>query len=565
MAVIEGMLLEPAARGIENLRLALGLRAFAFDAWPAYDSIVSEPPLVGSVTANFPVSQDAARTITGSVATSFFDDFYNRIHIRPQTISLGYIISAQTRNFDVWNSYLTSANLTSIDNVPDGATITDSTVPATFGPIQLNQYELTVATEGASRIDATVTFNFLGLNDPELRVTGSRVLAWHFPANWETPVTERLEWLTDVLKSEDGSEQRFRLRTYPRWSETFAFDADGRLRRILENKLHDLGGQPWAVPVWPDVQRTAAPLSVGAMSIGITTTYRDWAAGSIGILLSDDGLAHEAFEVASVGTSSLTLARALEQAWPAGTSVYPARIAHATDPPMLTRSTAGYVSGTVTFQGVEPAARTYTSESPTYRTYPVLTTPPNWRDTLSAEYRRQLAVFDALVGSPHVVQRNTIGEQTQSVTWTAFDRAEADALRKFLYSRAGRHKGIWLPTWSADVVPVDTIGASATSWRVENCGFSLHANGAVGRRDLRIELNDGTVFYRRITAVTAEDASVESIAIDTSLGQIVTVDDVRMISFMAFCRLEDDAVEIEWVTAGVAEASFNLTGPRSGV
>lgn len=565
MAVLDGVLTEGSASGIESAYIGIGTRAFGFDEWPPYQSIVGEP-LAGAVTPALPVSQGAARAIDGTVAVSFFDDFYERIHIRPQTIALGYVVSAQTETFDVWNAYLSPKVLADVTGTPDGVTVSGSlTFPVTFGAIELGEYELNVAIDGPTRIDSAITFNFTGANDPVLGLTGSRVLAWHFPVNWETPIRERLEWLTDVLKSEDGSEQRYRLRTHPRWSESFAFDVDGRLRRIFENKQHDLGGTPWAVPVWQDVQRTSSPLSIGATSIAITTTYRDWATGSIGLLLADDGLSHEAFEVASVGASALTLARPLEQAWPAGTAVYPARIAHATDTPKLTRHHAGYVTGTVTFQGVDPAARTYSAEATTYRSYPVLTTPPNWRDTLSAEYRRQLAVFDTLIGTPHVVQRNGLGEQTQSVTWTAFDRAEADTLRKFLYSRAGRHKGIWLPTWSADVVPIDTIGSSATSWRVENCGYSLHANGAVGRRDLRIELTDGTVLYRRITAVTAESAAVESIAIDSNLGRTVTPAEVRMISFMAFCRLDDDAVEIEWSTAGICETSFMLTGPRSGV
>lgn len=565
MAVLSGILLTDSESGIVNTRMTLGLRAFAFDDWPPYDETVTEPWLVTTLTTHWPVSQTAT-ALSARVSVSFFDDFYNRIHIRPAEIALGYIISAQTRTFDVWNSYLEPKTLLSIDGLPEGVTISGyGSLPASFGAIQLSQYSISVDTEGSSRVDSRIAFDFMAANDPTLALSGSRVLAWHFPANWGTPITERLEWLTDVLKAEDGSEQRFKLRTWPRWSTSFAFDTEGRLRRILENKLYDLGGQPWAVPVWQDVQPLASNAAIGATSLSVTTTYRDWAAGSIGILLAADGLTHEAFEVATVGTSTLTLSRALEQAWPAGTSVYPARIAYATNPPQLTRHLAGYVSGTVEFQGVEPASRTYAAESPTYRSYPVLTSAPNWREGLQAEYRRQLAVFDSLVGQPYVVERNGIGEQTQSVTWTAFGRAEADALRKFLYSRAGRHKGLWLPTWSADVVPVDTIGTSATSWRVENCGLSIHAAGAVGRRDIRIELTDGTVLYRRITNATEESASVESIAIDTALGQTVTAAQVRMVSFMAFARMDDDAVEIQWSTADVAETQFTMTGPRSGI
>ena len=565
MAVLDGYVVRSADSGVTNERLSLGLHDLEYLDWPTRTSIVGHDLRTAfAYVDNLPVSQPGY-SLAGTVPISFFDDFYNRVHIRPQTIALGYVITAETEVVDVWNAYLTDVHLASIDGLAEGLSVTGSTsYPVTFSPLQMSAYEVSVTPEGPVSFDVTLTWAFSDGNDPALRISGSRALPWHFPANWQTPIKEKLSWLTDVLRAEDGSEQRYALRSSPRWGVSFAFEMGGQLRRIFENKLFDLGGQAWAVPVWQDGTRLAAAVSAGASSVPVDTATRNYEVDGVAILMTDDGLSFEAFEIEAVAADALTLVRPLLQSWPAGTWIYPARISRFVSPPKLTSHHAGYLSGSAEFESVLGAAGTYAAESSDYRGYPVLTDRPNWRDGVGMSYRRQLAVFDAMVGAAHVLDRSNVAEPAQDVTWTAFGRDEADSLRGFLYARAGRHKGIWVPTWAADIVPVSTIGTSDLSWQVQACGYPEHTGGA-NRRDVRIELTDGTIFYRRITGASTVSDSVESISLDTALGATVTADAVQLISWMTFCRLDDDSVEIEWPSATIAEASFTLTGPRNGV
>ena len=60
---------------------------------------------------------------------------------------------------------------------------------------------------------------------------------WTFEPNWSGSVSEMLEWLTDVMASPDGSEQRRSLRSFPRRSMDVATAAEGDERQLLDNML----------------------------------------------------------------------------------------------------------------------------------------------------------------------------------------------------------------------------------------------------------------------------------------------------------------------------------------
>lgn len=82
-----------------------------------------------------------------------------------------------------------------------------------------------------------------------------------------------------------------------------------------------------------------------------------------------------------------------------------------------------------------------------------------------------------------------------------------------------------------------------------------------GRRHIRIELHDGSVFYRRVTGAS-ESQSSESLALDSALGVDVNPADVRRISWMMLATLAADEVQIAHPTDsdGVARCVVRFAG-----
>lgn len=398
--------------------------------------------------------------------------------------------------------------------------------------------------------------------DVEIIFEGSRLTPWFYRP--DGAVLERLEWLTDVLESFDASEQRVCLRGTPRRFFEFALTVEGQERRTAENALHDWGGRAWALPVWMDSQHLAADLTAGATSISVDTTTRDYRVdGLVGLMT--DPLHFEVAQISAVTDSSITLAAGLASDWPAHeTAIFPVRATRMTDEQRLQRFTGDAAYGRFRFECTEvndwPAA---SEVSGLYRGFPVLGQAPNWTEDIEHGYLRKIARFDPQVGSFYVDEAGSGPILLQSHRWLLDGRAEIDAFRRWLYARKGRLSAFWLPTFAIDFVVVASIAATALTIDVEHCGYTLLIDEDINRRDIRIELHNGTVFYRRITASVEVSATVERLSIDADLDQLVAPADIRSVSYMALVRLEADAAEIAWSRWDVAQSSLTTRGARN--
>ena len=109
-----------------------------------------------------------------------------------------------------------------------------------------------------------------------------------------------------------------------------------------------------------------------------------------------------------------------------------------------------------------------------------------------------------------------------------------------------------MPTWTDDVEVIETIGETALLLVVAWAGIARSLRLQAGRRHLRIELHDGTVFYRAVEAADELERptdetheGVERLRIDVALGRTVRPERVRLVSWMALVTLAGDTVELE--------------------
>lgn len=522
----------------------------------------------GARTDTQPVNEPGLE-VAGSAQPMFgFADWYDRIHITPAELQMGYVVESQTRNVIVWNAYLVSKSLASIASLnTEGITITEpSPAPLAYEPLRERTYTITVTDQGPGIIDASYRFNFVDANSPTVTIGGIRITAWTWAPNWGEPMVERLEWQTDTLVAYDGTEQRVKLRAYPRRAFEFSFGAQGRQRRRLDVAMYGWGARVWALPVWPDGQRLETSLLADELVVPVSTTNRDYTAGGLVMLLADDGTA-EVVEIESVAAGSLTLVRGLLADWPAASCmVYPARQARLPASHGFRRFTGDYVYGRVRFDLQDVSDWTAATET-TYRGLPVLTERPNWVQDIDQTMFRKLAELDFGTGLRTFDDESGVPEILQSYRWFLDTREKLAAFRAWLYARAGKHGALWVPTWVEDLELVANVGAAATTIDVENVDYTkqVWATTAINRRDLRIELASGAVHYRRITGATEISTSVERLSIDAAIGVLVTPADVVSISFMGVARLDADGIEISYFTGDNAEVSHNLRAIGSSV
>lgn len=559
MSAITATVAPSPSFGFVNPAISAMLGDYLTDYWPPHEA---DPgvALGGALTRHAPVAA-AHRSISASAAPGYGDDFYFRVHARPNPLALGDLVSAQTRTIEVWNAWpATSQTLNSATLTGDeGIGITPpASFPMAFAPLQARSWTVSIGLSGPPQIAASIAYVFADSGqNVDVAITGSRVAIWSWPPDWANGVTERLSWTTDVLMSPTGAEQRRGLRQSPRVTWDFDVIAEGDDRAALDLGLFAALGRRWCMPVWHDVWRLESSVAVGATTLP-TGGDRDYQVGGLAVLLGEDSSSYEAVEVLSVSGSNITTTLPLVNAWPAGTRIYPARIVQFVDMPQIQRETDTIIVAQVQLQSAEAMDYTAAAPATTYRGLPVLEQQPA-EGALQPNWQRVGSVLDFDVGIPSVVDTAGVGFAGTQHAWLVGTRSEHNALRGLLYALAGRRNAIWWPTYASDLRLVDDIGAADTTLKVRNIGYARLAAAQPMRRDIRIELKDGTAYHRRISAASIVDTSTEQVGIDSALGAAVTVAQIRKISFMALRRLDQDDIELLHETDADGITSCTLT------
>lgn len=558
MAVISGFVPELSIHGYARLYITGDLDDYAagwindiayWEAWP----LVGIEPLV----THWPVSTTPL-VKSGKIAVSYFDDFYNRVHVTPRALDIGNLLSVQTREVSVWNAWFTDQALSAINETgTTGLTESGIVAPTTFAPLEERAFEITVDTAGPAAIDAEYVFDF-PTESPLLAVTGRRVVVFGHPPNWARPVLEKLNWLTDVMLAQGGIEQRVGLLDAPRRALAYELATLTRHQtNLLETMLLGWQSRLWAVPVWTDAQTLAADLTAGSLAIPCETSGYEFAADGL-VLLWAAHDRHEAVEVESVGGSSLTLKTATLATWPAGTRLYPVRLGRMPARQRLRRETGHHATGAVEFAFDDNPAIAAADTGDVYDGYRVYAGRTNWAEPTEIEFVRQLDELDYETGKAWVDDLSGLAALLKSWHWLFKTRAEIVAFRGWLAARAGRRVPFWSISQAVDMEVVAAVGASDAAIHIRNIGYQRFLDGRADRRHIAIRTTSGTLYYRRITASTEVDADEEELAIDSALGATLQPADIASVRFMHLTRLEADAIEIEWHHLGVAECSTML-------
>lgn len=380
---------------------------------------------------------------------------------------------------------------------------------------------------------------------------------WPVTPDWTNNITEKLGWSTEVLKaSATGVSQHRGLKVLPDRSLTFEALAQGKARRLADMLLASWSGE-WALPIWPDVQWLGTSLAAGADGIDCATAGYDFVQGG-NALLFDDATAWEIVQIQSVVDGSLAFSAPTTVAHGPGSRLYPLRRARAQDGAQETLRNDDVSRRSITFDIVEACDFQQLADPVTYLGHLVLDARPDETTDPTASYNRMSQMVDYGTSIPLVYDLPNFAFRAHQTSWKLWGRELHTWFRSLLYTLQGMRVPIWVPSHMQDFKPTAPIAGNQL--HVEWAGYTQWAQNQ--RKDLRIELNDGTVFYRRITAA-AEASLSETLTLDSALG-VGTIDPsaVRLVSFLSLSTLASDEVEIDHVTdaEGVATATTGWSG-----
>ena len=511
---------------------------------------------MAALMSDWPIEANG-QLIAADRGRSFFDDYYNRIHISPRQLDLGNLVSAQSLPVYLWNAYLQARTLTSIDGADDGLLVSGQpTPPMLFPALAERIWNVTVTPDGQPVLDTELAWLFDNGRRATIRLTANRIISWAFAPDWGDGIRERLSASTDILQSESAASQRRQLRLAPRREFTGAMYVAGRERQLLDLALFGWSDRIWSLPIWPDIQLLQVGLDAEADFIPCHTQHLDFRAGGLAMLRGESAFTSETVEILDVLSSGLQLKRKTQQTWPVGSRLYPARAAQLLDEPSLSKLSDELIEAEVQFLVVESCDWPEWLPTTLYRGRPVWDRRPDDTDTLTHSAQRVRSTLDSGFAQPLITDTARRPLQLLGQRHLDLGREARALVRSFIYGMRGRQKVVWVPSHMDDLTVVATLSAVATVMDVENIGYSRFSNGKPGRRDIRIELIDGAVFMRRIIGSVELDNQVERLGLDSSLGIEVQPHQVARISWMNLMRFESDVQEIEHITDSEGVAAW---------
>ena len=376
--------------------------------------------------------------------------------------------------------------------------------------------------------------------------------------DWKSGVLERLEWLTDVLQSESGAEQRRKLRQYPRRSLEASFSRFGNNRNLIDSYLTGVGQRYGLVPLWWD-ETPIDPVYAGSIDVFGDFRRREFFANDVVIIRREGELDYELNIIAEKTDTKLTLLYGTQRDTTHGT-ISPVRVAQIRDQLNGTQLTDAVRQYQLRFYTLEAADYTTAWTFPIYErtNLPVLNWIPNYREQMELAFDRVSFVWDNQVGNTYVVDPGATATTNEKYGYTIFGR---DAMHDFkcnIYKMAGRWREVHVPTGHDEFVLTRDVNASQGALIVARSGYNQYnlSQQAI-RRDICIELYDGTrLFNTIISSRVVEDE--EWLFLSETLPSL-PLSEVRRISYMPRSRLDIDAIEINRLTDADGASQVALT------
>ena len=390
-------------------------------------------------------------------------------------------------------------------------------------------------------------------DDPRLALP-----VWSVLPNWANGVTERIAYLTDILTSETGAEQRRTLRQYPRRSIEASFMRDNVLRARMDNFMVGVGVKDMLVPLWHEQYRTTTAVLADELfhqfpTTGDTLAYREFAAGDVVLITNGDPLEQELVVVDSADASTGLLAwrKRPAKTWPAGVRLIPVKVGMISDKASMSAPVDRVGSMQIRFDLKEPDRRFagdwgYCA--------------PLWRfkidrgTALTLDYERNSYTLDSELGPVQVTNPGDRAFVNSRFAVQVRGRQNMYELRQFIAAARGKAVRFYAPSFTRDIFPVSNLAGASFDCTVTGFAESMPAP-QWARKIIAIVFNDGSpTIYRNIIGVTRETPSgkpVERFTLDVALPAIALYN-IERIQFVVPSRFDQDSFEFAHLVDGSA-------------
>jgi len=421
---------------------------------------------------------------------------------------------------------------------------------STFGALAaLEEVTVTLtALPGAvSNLDLIIYINWVEREQSFFYVLGQRVLAFPYqPSSWREEIT----WLTNVIKSYDGSEKRVKLLKNPKMMLSAEYPIPTIENQRANNLIYGWAKLLWLVPIWSQ-PIILDSLVVSGLVLSIPTT------GTIcnnltELIIWESPTKFETVQVESDSGTDVTILTALENTYTS--KVYIMATGKGIAKSGIERATDGYrniIKFVYTMKDLPVIAETVPDQYLGNDVYTDIQLTPN--SGLVPE--EMLTRFDEV--------SNGIADSTFYTPWLNIQPSriytvqnetieETLNFRKWLERRNGKFRSFWTPSFENDFTVVQNTTIT-TSILCRSNRFETYGNA---RDHIAILLTTGSWIFTNILSQSDNGNGTMSITLSSSLG--IQPSTIKMICHLGLKRLDTDRVEMYYTNGGRSSTSLRI-------
>lgn len=509
-------------------------------------------------------------------------DFWENIFLEPTRLDLGNVVSDVIDTVTLLNTFRrTNQSLDSlINNAGAGVTIAPP-APVPLKPFDSKTFTITVTTDGPPSINGTFDF-ITNLYTLTLIITGTRLIIFQYPP--ERAIREDLQWMTDIIRLADGSEQRHSVRASPRISVNYEVFSTSRSDvNNIRNLLIDSTSRVFGVPLWWFERLIIADVAALDTTVFLNvdaTLYADFRVGGLAMVYQEDEDGIRTLDVLGILAvngpvsspesiaNSITFLTPIQNSYEADKATVIPVVAG-----LLAQAisqTTPRVAKTTEFKlqfdllDSDEAAAPTLFESGIYPDLDDFSGIPTMVLTdlnfmpggsFNEKWQLELQRVDFRTGIFRQFTQELAARRSMPFSWNSEDSQNEWQIRSLLYFLRGKWERLWVPTWRDDFVLNTNIGLNAPSIDVDNHGFAKFVTDQEPWRGLRIRKNDGSVSYHRITIATEIDATTERITISPVAPFATLLTEIVQIDLLLLMRQSKDVISLthNWHDADLEE------------
>ena len=378
----------------------------------------------------------------------------------------------------------------------------------------------------------------------------------------ETLVQE-YQWLTDLIVSRNGNEQRVALRQIPRqvFKVTYLADSDEEIQ-YWKSALSDDLSRTWNFPLWHEAVQITAPVTASDVTVFADFTLMDDELGISMVILHPDEVTHEVFfpTLPRLAAEAPLASGSFDNSYPIGSRVIPIE-------ECIINNNSSYAAMTVNAAtlSLEFVARTYNALDgkgaaaiPTHTpdvtlrpgapTVPLLDRRPSSTNAPSV-FNEKIERVDyggivELFAVADVAAKIVNGRQYLST-----GLLERQFWKKFINTIRGQQKSFYTSTHRPDMTIVNQPDIGGTSFTVlDDAPVADFWEDLDSHSELSLQTADGDTQLVTIDPVLTVDNFDGTHTVEflpaltaTSLGSTVDV-----VSFLELVRLGSDIVSVEY-------------------